>query len=110
MNKIATASLICTLMFILPWVSNAADLNKPPISKGTDVGRYQLLQGEYQRTMALSSSITHETVRVILKIDTVTGEVWELSSSATESGDVVDIKQGFEPIEKEMKAPAHFFK
>jgi hypothetical protein len=56
-------------------------------SPSLPVGRYQLLYGEHE---SISGSGTKETSKVILRIDTVTGETSEYTSGQGPSGGLQD--------------------
>jgi hypothetical protein len=80
MNKANISVAVITLAALLAVAS--AQTNRPTPS--LQIGRYQLFGGEYD--MAGSSAID----KVILRIDTTTGEVDELYHGKKDNGDLVD--------------------
>ena len=72
------------------------------------VGRYQLFQGEYEN-LIMGVELKKETVRALLRIDTVTGEVDELVATILPSKG--GLKEGITqsckwvPLEKDTKVP-----
>jgi len=71
----------------------AAD-GRPPLPDGSQVGRFQLCQGS---KVAANQS---QTVLALFRIDTVTGQTWELASNALVAADgttaVFNVWQGVE--------------
>ena len=71
----------------------AAD-GQPPLPQGGQIGRFQLCQGS---KVAANQS---QTVPALFRIDTVTGQTWELASNALVAADgttaVFNVWQGVE--------------